>query len=82
MNFSKSGFLTAAERLGAEPKQCVVFEDSPAGIRAAHAAGMIPIMVPDVIRPDAETAKLAYRVFDSLEQALTVFALRLGSQSR
>jgi beta-phosphoglucomutase family hydrolase len=33
-------YLLAAERLGAEPSQCVVFEDSFAGVAAAKAAGM------------------------------------------
>jgi beta-phosphoglucomutase family hydrolase len=33
-------FLTAAERLGVSPARCVVLEDAPAGIEAAHRAGM------------------------------------------
>ncbi|MFQ3677898.1 MAG: HAD-IA family hydrolase [Fimbriimonadaceae bacterium] len=33
-------FLAAAEELGAEPGECVVVEDAPAGIEAATAAGM------------------------------------------
>ncbi len=33
-------FLLAAERLGAEPGQCVVIEDSPSGVAAARAAEM------------------------------------------
>lgn len=33
-------FLLAAERLGLAPADCVVIEDSPAGIMAAKAAGM------------------------------------------
>lgn len=38
-------FLEAARRLGAEPARCVVFEDAPAGIQAARAAGMRVIAV-------------------------------------
>ncbi len=44
-------FLLAAERLGVEPAGCIVFEDSPNGIRAARAAGMRVVAVPnDVTR--------------------------------
>lgn len=32
-------FLLAAERLGVPPGDCLVFEDAPAGVAAAHAAG-------------------------------------------
>lgn len=40
-------FLVTAERLGANPSRCLVFEDSPAGIEAARAAGMYAVAVPD-----------------------------------
>ena len=33
-------YLLAAERLGVDPAACLVFEDAPAGIAAARAAGM------------------------------------------
>ena len=33
-------FLAAAERLGVDPADCLVVEDSPAGVQAARAAGM------------------------------------------
>lgn len=47
-------FLFAADRLGIDPSECVVIEDSFNGIRAAHAAGMIPVMVPDMLEPNEE----------------------------
>ena len=34
------GYLTAAQRLGVAPLECVVIEDAPAGLAAARAAGM------------------------------------------
>jgi beta-phosphoglucomutase-like phosphatase (HAD superfamily) len=39
-------FLLAAERLGVEPKDCVVIEDAKSGIEAALRAGMTPIGIP------------------------------------
>jgi beta-phosphoglucomutase family hydrolase len=39
-------FLTAAARLGVEPKDCLVFEDTEMGIQAATAAGMASVRVP------------------------------------
>lgn len=40
-------FLVAAERLGVAPHDCMVLEDSPFGISAAKAAGMVAVAVPD-----------------------------------
>jgi len=40
------GFLLAASRLGVPPEDCLVFEDTELGIRAATAAGMASVMVP------------------------------------
>ena len=39
-------FLEAARRLNVPPEECVVFEDSPAGVEAARAAGMACVFVP------------------------------------
>ena len=40
-------FLEAAKRMGIQPEQCLVFEDSPLGFRAAAAAGMAWLDVRD-----------------------------------
>jgi sugar-phosphatase len=46
-------YLLAAQRLGVPSEQCVVIEDAPAGIEAAHAAGMRAIAVATTYRPQA-----------------------------
>ncbi|MGP8298163.1 HAD-IA family hydrolase [Streptomyces inhibens] len=38
-------FLLAAQRLGVDPKRCVAFEDAPAGLTSARAAGMATVAV-------------------------------------
>jgi HAD superfamily hydrolase (TIGR01509 family) len=40
-------FLLAARRLGTAPAECIVFEDSPNGLRAARAAGMACVAIPN-----------------------------------
>src|SRR5690606_30414584 len=40
-------FLIAASQLGVAPTNCIVFEDSQAGIEAANIAGMVSIGIGD-----------------------------------
>jgi HAD superfamily hydrolase (TIGR01509 family) len=61
-------FLAAASQLNVNPAECIVLEDSESGIQAAHAAGMIPIMIPDLKQPAEEIKKITYRIFPSLHQ--------------
>jgi HAD superfamily hydrolase (TIGR01509 family) len=60
-------FLLAAERLGASPSSCLVLEDSAPGVRAALAAGMTPIMVPDRHAPPPDILAADTLVLPTLE---------------
>ncbi|MDB5536745.1 MAG: family phosphatase [Devosia sp.] len=60
-------YLLAAERLGVDPLVCLALEDSPSGVRAAHAAGMQTIMVPDLVHPSAEIRALGIAIMESLD---------------
>ena len=51
-------FLLAAERLGLPPSACTVYEDALTGIRAAHAAGCRPAMIPDRLPPTPEIREI------------------------
>ena len=59
-------FLAAIEGTDIVPAECAVIEDSYNGIRAAHAAGMVPIMVPDMLPPNEEMEKLAAMILPDL----------------
>lgn len=69
-------FLRAAEKLGVSPERCAVVEDAPAGIEAAHRAGMACVGFPSTGRTPAdvqpaeliikELADLSPRIFRDL----------------
>lgn len=59
-------FLKACEKIGATPENTFAIEDSYNGIRAAYAAKMIPLMVPDMLPPTEEMKKLSREIFDDL----------------
>jgi len=63
-------YLLAAERLACPASRCLALEDSPVGVRAASAAGMPVILVPDLAPIDAEIAGLAAAVVSSLSEAI------------
>ena len=45
------GFVRAAKQLGVDASQCVIFEDSPAGLEAAIAAGARAVVVGELEAP-------------------------------
>ena len=63
-------YLEAARRLGVAPERCLAFEDSSVGLTAAHAAGTMAIMVPDLLQPSPEIRAKCLRVLPDLHAAL------------
>ncbi|EEA91927.1 HAD family phosphatase [Pseudovibrio sp. JE062] len=64
-------FLKAAAAVGGRPSQCLALEDSHTGIRAATAAGMVTVMVPDLLEPTEEIRDLGVSVVPSLDCLLS-----------
>jgi HAD superfamily hydrolase (TIGR01509 family) len=72
-------YLEAARRLGVAPERITAIEDSSAGIRAAKAAGMRVVAIPNPHFPPAEDAlALADLVLESLAE-LTADAVESAS---
>lgn len=65
-------FLKAAEQLNLAPKDCIVFEDSQAGIEAANTANMISIGIGEV-----EVLKNADYIFNNFTEIKNEFLIEL-----
>jgi len=61
-------YVAAAARLGLEPAHCLALEDSHNGVRAAAGAGMMTIMVPDLLDPTEEMHTLCVRIARDLHE--------------
>jgi HAD superfamily hydrolase (TIGR01509 family) len=59
----------AASLLGAEPAECLAFEDSMTGVRSALSAGLRLVCVPSMTMPDPEGAWVVSTLDDSRLQA-------------
>lgn len=59
-------YVAAAERLAVRPERCLALEDSEPGLRAAVAAGMTAVMVPDLVEPTNEILAIVKAVVPSL----------------
>jgi HAD superfamily hydrolase (TIGR01509 family) len=68
-------YLAAAERFDLEPAECIVIEDSERGLRAAVAAGMRCLVVPNAFTRHSDFAG-AHRVLESVREVPAVLAMR------
>jgi len=59
-------YLKAAQSLGIAAHHCAAFEDSENGVRAAVAAGMTTVQVPDIKPPSAEMRAISHHIADNL----------------
>jgi len=68
-------FLLAAKKLGFPPSECVGLEDSPAGLKGLHSAGIKSIFIKDVIDPPQEVLDTVWRRCGDLSQVFELFGL-------
>ncbi len=71
-------YLLAASRFGLKPDVCVAVEDSNHGVTAAHAAGAITIMVPDMVTPTDESRARCAAVVSDLHEVADMLRTRGG----
>ena len=73
-------FLLAAQRMGVDPAECLVFEDAPLGIEAARRAGMRAVAIASTLPADELGAPDARdRAGDRLHDARSVRSRRILS---
>jgi len=63
-------YLKAAESIGADLSRSIALEDSPNGVKAAHAAGLHVIQVPNLVQPSPDLLELGHRVCSSMHHVL------------
>jgi HAD superfamily hydrolase (TIGR01509 family) len=75
-------YLLAAERLGTSAQACIAVEDSNPGVAAAHAAGAITLMVPDIVPPTEETRGRCAAVLPDLHAVVELLRARTRFEPR
>ena len=65
-------FLLASKCLEVSPEHCLVVEDSVNGVKAAVAAQMRAVMIPDLVEPNLDLKQLVFTVKTSLRDIISI----------
>ena len=63
-------FLTACHKIGVQPEEAVVLEDSEAGIQAAYDGHIDVICVPDMKYPEEKYVQMITKIVKSLDDVI------------
>ena len=63
-----------------DPRNCVAFEDSPAGTKSAINSGCITIQIPDLLPPDTEMLSLGHKIAPDLVTAVSELGFNIPRQ--
>jgi HAD superfamily hydrolase (TIGR01509 family) len=67
-------YIAASQKLGEDPSQCLVLEDSDNGVRSATKAGFRVIQVPDLNEPSVEVKACGHEIVRSLIEVEALLA--------
>lgn len=63
-------FLNSCKKLGVQPEEAIVLEDSEAGIQAAHSANISVLCVPDMKYPEPKYAAMTTKIINDLNEVI------------
>lgn len=69
-------FLKAAEKLGVSSEECIVVGDTHSDVRAAFAAGMKMVFVPDLIPVDEEIEEKSFKILNQIDELIEILEKR------
>jgi HAD superfamily hydrolase (TIGR01509 family) len=75
-------YLKATAALGVAPELALALEDSHVGVRSAHAAGLMTVMVPDLLEADEEMRSKAACVVGTLHEIVEMLSMNVPQSDR